>query len=84
MVLKMQKHIWYIDGLVQERHNSIANALELHLTLTRQNFTSFSLNDFDTLEMHHVSPVNEFDTLVMTITNGNSGDLYNTAMPDSL
>ena len=26
--------IKYIDGLVQERHNAIANALELHLSCT--------------------------------------------------
>ena len=25
---------WYINGLVQERHNSIANALELRLSCT--------------------------------------------------
>ena len=25
----------YIDGLVQERHESIANALELHLSFTK-------------------------------------------------
>ena len=25
---------WHIDGLVQERHNSIANALELRLSYT--------------------------------------------------
>ena len=68
--LKMQEHISYIDVLVQERHNSIVNALELHLTLTHQNCTSFSVNDFDPLEMHHVSPVDEFDPLMMTITNG--------------
>ena len=29
-----QNYIYHIDGLVQERHNFIANALELHLSCT--------------------------------------------------
>ena len=33
---------FYVDGLVQERHNSIANALELRLSYTKQRFKNIS------------------------------------------
>ena len=35
----------YIDGLVQERHNSIADALELHLSCTNPGYALHCLDE---------------------------------------
>ena len=35
ITLLCQIHVAHVDGLVQERWNSIANALELHLSCTK-------------------------------------------------
>ena len=40
-----EKHISYIDGLVQERRNSIANALELRLSCTNPSMRLWLLVD---------------------------------------
>ena len=36
--------VWYLDGLAQERRNSIANALELHLSCTNPSTLCYSSN----------------------------------------
>ena len=44
--LSLLKYEGFIDGLVQERRNSIANALGLHLSCTKPSIFSISYNSF--------------------------------------
>ena len=39
--------IYYFDGLVQERRNSIANALELHISCTNLSIYEMSSQDIE-------------------------------------
>ena len=47
------KMMGYIDGLVQERRNSIANALELHLSCTNPSICSWSVMHDDVIKWKH-------------------------------
>ena len=38
---------WYFDGLVQEKHNSIANTLELCISYTNPSIRSLDSGKFD-------------------------------------
>ena len=46
------KKTFHIDGLVQERHNSIANALELCLSCTNSSILRWNLGDYDKSNLH--------------------------------
>ena len=56
---------WCIDGLVRQRQNSIANALELHLSFT--NLSIWNTKDLNRYELLRIGSINDTNQMQQNI-----------------